>query len=95
MWGRIIVGILLAVLLAAALIFAAAGWARTEGLNMSIWGIMALVLGSLLTVAIGGGLMALLFYSARAGYDEQVHDFAADISKKTADHGLKGPANDD
>jgi hypothetical protein len=95
MWGRIIIGLLLAVLLAAALIFAAAGWARAEGLNMSIWGILALVLGSLLTMAIGGGLMALLFYSARKGYDDQVHDFAADITKKPGGPAPEGPANDD
>ncbi len=81
MWGRIIIGVVALALLAAALIMTAGGWARLVGIQMSTAGIVALVLGSLLSLAIGGGLMALLFYSARKGYDEQVHDFASDMKK--------------
>lgn len=81
MWGRIIIGAVALVLLAAALILTAGGWARLAGIQMSTAGVIALVLGSILTLAIGGGLMALLFYSARKGYDDQVHDFATDMKQ--------------
>jgi len=39
---------------------------------MSIHGWIALALGTLLSLAVGGGLMALVFYSARRGYDDAV-----------------------
>lgn len=39
---------------------------------MSIHGWIALSLGTLLSLAVGGGLMALLFYSARRGYDDRI-----------------------
>lgn len=39
---------------------------------MSVHGWIALTLGTLLTLALGGGLMALLFYSARKGYDDRI-----------------------
>ncbi len=38
--------------------------------EMSIHGWVALAAGTLLSLALGGGLMALSFYSARRGYDE-------------------------
>ena len=34
-------------------------------------GVLAMTLGVLFTMAIGVGLMALIFYSSRRGYDEQ------------------------
>ena len=40
---------------------------------MSIHGWIALGLGTFLSLAVGGGLMALVFYSARKGYDDRVH----------------------
>ncbi len=39
---------------------------------MSIHGWIALFLGTFLSLAIGGGLMALVFYSARKGYDDRI-----------------------
>lgn len=39
--------------------------------EMSIHGWVALAAGTLLSLALGGGLMALSFYSARRGYDER------------------------
>ena len=38
---------------------------------MSIHGWIALTLGTLLSLAVGGGLMALVFHSARKGYDDR------------------------
>ncbi|MFO1017879.1 MAG: hypothetical protein U1E03_09800 [Hyphomonadaceae bacterium] len=39
---------------------------------MSIHGWIALTLGTVLSLALGGGLMALVFYSARKGYDDRI-----------------------
>ncbi len=78
MWGRIIIGAVALLLLAGVLIFTTGSYAGLVGAGMSMRGIAALVIGSLLTLAIGGGLMALLFYSARKGYDDQVQDFTRD-----------------
>jgi hypothetical protein len=39
---------------------------------MSIHGWIALSLGTLLSLALGGGLMALVFHSARKGYDDRI-----------------------
>jgi hypothetical protein len=38
--------------------------------GMSRSGVIALVLGGVGTLALGGGLMALVFFSARRGYDD-------------------------
>ena len=38
----------------------------------------ALTLGTVLSLAIGGGLMALVFHSANKGYDERA-DFRPDL----------------
>lgn len=45
------------------------GW---DSSSMSIHGWIALALGGVLSVALGGGLMALVFYSARKGYDDRI-----------------------
>jgi hypothetical protein len=45
------------------------GW---DASYMSIHGWIALTLGTLISLAVGGGLMALLFYSARKGYDDRI-----------------------
>lgn len=39
---------------------------------MSIHGWIALTLGTVLSLVVGGGLMSLVFYSARKGYDDRV-----------------------
>ncbi len=39
---------------------------------MSLHGWIALSLGTLLSLALGGGLMALVFHSARKGYDDRI-----------------------
>lgn len=39
---------------------------------MSIHGWIALTLGTVLSLALGGGLMALVFHSARKGYDDRI-----------------------
>ncbi len=39
---------------------------------MNIHGWIALFFGTFLSLAVGGGLMALVFYSARKGYDDRI-----------------------
>lgn len=45
------------------------GW---DASAMSIHGWIALGLGTVLSLVVGGGLMALVFYSARKGYDDRI-----------------------
>ena len=65
--------IIIIVLLA---ILAGAGWFGYEGLTVdsgtpiSIHGYIAMALGIFFSLVVGVGLMALVFYSSRAGYDE-------------------------
>lgn len=45
-------------------------WSALDGVSMSIHGYIALGLGVILSLLVGGGLMALVFFSARRGYDD-------------------------
>lgn len=56
-------------ILAAVMFGALTGW---DASAMSIHGWIALGLGTFLSLAVGGGLMALVFYSARKGYDDRI-----------------------
>jgi len=67
--GRIVTLAVLAFLLAGAVAFAYFGLTE-PGRPMSPEFFAALILGSLLSLIVGVGLMALLFYSHRKGYDE-------------------------
>jgi hypothetical protein len=53
-------------------ILAAAFWAWTSlgGPPMPVTGYVALILGVVFSLVVGFGLMGLLFYSSRHGYDE-------------------------
>ena len=70
-----IFGVLIAIL-------AAAVWGASqirlsgEDVEIGFHGSLALVLGALGSLLVGGFLMALLFFSSKYGYDEQV--FSAD-----------------
>jgi hypothetical protein len=46
-------------------------WRQLGDTEMGAHGYIALGLGVLATLAIGGGLMALVFYSHRHGYDDR------------------------
>ena len=62
-------------LLAFALWFAGTAWARLGGDPIPLYGWIAIIGGTLFSLLVGGGLMALIFYSARHGYDENAnHD---------------------
>src|SRR5262245_41005241 len=65
--GWIAVVALLGVL-AASILFAFWGWNLTDA-TISTSGMISLALGVVVTFAVGGGLMALVFWSSRNGYD--------------------------
>jgi uncharacterized integral membrane protein len=44
-------------------------WIRVI-VSVPAWGWALMVFGSVLSVVVGGGLMALIFYSSRMGYDD-------------------------
>lgn len=47
------------------------GWEQSGGQALSIHGYLALGLGALFTFWLTAGLMALVFYSSRHGYDDE------------------------
>ena len=68
--GTILTLVLLVGMLLLAIVFMAIGWDVPEGgEQMSTGGWIAMILGIVATVALGAGLMALMFYSNRSGRD--------------------------
>ena len=59
----------LLILLALAFYIAGAAWIRFD-YDIPFEGWLALIGGATATLLVGGGLMALLFYSSRHGYDD-------------------------
>jgi hypothetical protein len=55
--------------LIAAVWFGVVGWRALGDVEMSAFGWFALIAGSLITVGLGAGLMALVFYSSRHDMD--------------------------
>lgn len=62
------------------LALAGAAWilAGLDSVSIGVHGWIALVLGVIFSLAVGGGLMALVFISSRRGHDEKVHDVRPD-----------------
>ena len=58
-------------MLVAAFVLGYLGWTSTDT-NVPASGYVALVLGVVFSLVVGVGLMALVFYSSRKGYDEPV-----------------------
>jgi hypothetical protein len=63
-------------LLALSLWFAGTAWVRLGGDPIPLYGWFAIIGGVFFSLLVGGGLMALVFYSSRHGYDDDVqrHD---------------------
>ncbi|HEU5445111.1 MAG TPA: hypothetical protein VFU70_06050, partial [Pseudolabrys sp.] len=57
-------------LLAFSVWFAAVAWDRLGGEAIPTFGYVAIAGGVLFSLLVGGGLMALVFYSNRHGYDD-------------------------
>jgi hypothetical protein len=70
-WGTVALFAALLGILAGALWYAAYAWRSVEGPPMPASGYIFMTLGVVLSVAVGCGLMGLVFYSSRHGYDEQ------------------------
>jgi hypothetical protein len=60
----------LLILLVSTIVFSYLGWVSAAGTDLPASGYVALALGVIFSLAVGFGLMALVFYSSRAGYDE-------------------------
>jgi hypothetical protein len=61
--------IVLLVLLAATMVVAYLGWTSGSGIDMPASGYIAMGFGVVISLGVGFGLMALIFYSSRKGYD--------------------------
>jgi hypothetical protein len=68
--GSWIILIALVSLLVAACVVGYFGWRLADGVDVPIAGYVAMVVGVVASLAVGFGLMALIFYSSRKGYDE-------------------------
>lgn len=67
--GILLFGALFAILIAAGW-YAGHAWNAVSGPPMPTTGYVAMVLGVVFSLVVGCGLMALLFYSNRHGYDD-------------------------
>jgi hypothetical protein len=61
-------------LLAASIWFAVHSWMSVDGPPMPTTGYVAMTLGVVFSIVVGSGLMGLIFYSSRHGYDEPSHE---------------------
>src|SRR6266436_3042328 len=68
--GSWIILIALLSLLVATGVIVYLGWTLGNGTDVPTSGYAAMAFGVIISVAVGFGLMALLFYSSRKGYDE-------------------------
>jgi hypothetical protein len=89
MRSAIVVMILLGLLLASGGL-AYWAWQDLAETRIGVHGLIALALGAVLTFALGAGLMALMFFSARRGYDERAHE----ADRTHADH-WRRPSDED
>ena len=69
---RALLVLALVALMAGSTVFAVVLWARLDGVDMSTHGYVALAIGAVVASVLGGGLMALVFFSSRRGYDDRV-----------------------
>jgi hypothetical protein len=69
-WATLAFLVPLLAILAGAGWLAARTWIAADGSPISTNGYVAMTLGVVFSLALGCGLMALLFYSSRHGYDE-------------------------
>jgi predicted transporter len=70
--GKVLLIGSLGLILSGAVIWAVWLWSSMPGADLGVHGTTALVLGVVFSLIVGCGLMALVFYSARRGYDDQV-----------------------
>jgi mannitol-specific phosphotransferase system IIBC component len=66
-WAVVVV---LLLLLAGTAVIVYQGWTLANGADVPASGYVAMALGVVISLGVGFGLMALIFYSSRKGYDE-------------------------
>ena len=74
-FGQIALIAVLLVLLILTGVWATSVWNATDDVAMDKNGWIALILGTILSLVIGCGLMALIFFSSRRGYDDAADPF--------------------
>jgi hypothetical protein len=62
--------VVLVLLLVATFVIIYLGWKLASGTDVPASGYVAMAFGVLVSLGVGFGLMALIFYSSRKGYDE-------------------------
>ena len=75
-----LVAVLLAMLIWTCII-AGTGWSSAVGTEVPVAGYVAMAIGVVFSLLVGVGLMALVFYSSRAGYDEPAKLIRSDEDK--------------
>jgi hypothetical protein len=80
---KLVVIVPLIALLAMALWFAIYSWNAIEGPPIPAGGYLSMWLGIVFSIVVGCGLMALVFYSSRPGYDLPPHYEAPDERRNT------------
>ena len=73
MKGAIVTIIVLLGLLLAAVLVMLWAWREMGEVEISTHGLIALALGAVASLIVGAGLMGLVFFSHRRGYDEKAH----------------------
>jgi hypothetical protein len=68
--GSVVLLAAMAAILAVSVWFAVHGWMAVEGPDMPVEGYVAMAAGIIFTLIVGVGLMSLVFYSRRHGYDD-------------------------
>ena len=74
-FGQIALIAVLLVLLILTGVWATSVWNATDDVAMDKNGWIALILGTVFSLVIGCGLMALIFFSSRRGYDDAADPF--------------------
>jgi hypothetical protein len=75
-----VVAVLLSILVGAT-VLAGKGWSSAVGAQVPVAGYVAMALGIVFSMLVGVGLMFLVFYSSRAGYDEPAKLIKPDSDK--------------
>lgn len=70
--GGLLLAVVLAGLLAFAIGIAVYMWRHIGAVDIGVHGVIALVLGVAASLALGIGLMRLVYFSSRRGYDDNV-----------------------
>ncbi len=80
----IVVAALIAVMIIA-VVAAFRQWSIDQAIDIPLYGYAALVLGLLFSVLVAVGLIALMFYSSRYGYDDPPKQLEDDDASKNDD----------